>query len=463
MLPSSSSSSSYSGYSSTRRPIGSSDNKHTVAFASSSGNSSGIVGGGGVRSNTQTWPGRDFDSRQSRQSSESFDQLRDAPPPPFQTSARTPFSSSAVQSTASSPPRLPSSSSSSSLASSTVRLSSSLDHFPKAFLAASSTPPLPPPPPLPTNHYNDHRTPAEAAKSAGLAIMGNPIFEQEIRVPFYYTRDALRQHLEGCGVRDDEEISIRRTNCGHLRKVCERLGFPFSTTCAALLMLHRFFSRNSLHHYDYEDVMATCVLVACKVQETVKKIKDIISAFRLCIHDELLDLESDVDDQKRQIFQIERVLLETLSFDFTQIQTAHSYVIKLGKNAGRDSVPTKEIVRKAWQLADESYNTTVCVQYPPHVIAVSCLYLAGQMMGEPLLSTEIRYISEYHCEPEAIQDICLQVLEYLVQDSTLQMEEQDVLMKLHTEIKNQDVPKSLRFLPPLFETIPEAGSPFRCY
>jgi hypothetical protein len=42
-------------------------------------------------------------------------------------------------------------------------------------------------------------------------------------------------------------------------------------------------------------------------------------------------LIKEVEDIKRKVIQIERIMLETLCFDFSRIQTAHIYTIKFSK------------------------------------------------------------------------------------------------------------------------------------
>ena len=63
------------------------------------------------------------------------------------------------------------------------------------------------------------------------------------------------------------------------------------------------------------------ILSQLKVYATKKKTTPIFSR----------QIYKEVEELKKILFQIERIMLETLCFDFERIQNAHLYIIKFSK------------------------------------------------------------------------------------------------------------------------------------
>ena len=55
------------------------------------------------------------------------------------------------------------------------------------------------------------------------------------------------------------------------------------------------------------------------------------------------------------------------------IRHPHAYLFKLAHYVKLD----KAVAKKAWSLLWESYETDLTLQYPAHVIAAACLYVAA--------------------------------------------------------------------------------------
>ncbi|KAJ3077093.1 RNA polymerase II C-terminal domain kinase beta subunit [Podochytrium sp. JEL0797] len=184
------------------------------------------------------------------------------------------------------------------------------------------------------------------------------------------------------------------------RELCRRMGFPFATTTTALQLLHRFLLA-SPHFSDKKlfletDIILACTLVAAKVQETVKKCRDLILAMQCVLGDKEMDYDNpEIEVTKRRVIDCERRVLEVVCFDFEQLKCALKAVVQIGKVL---EVP-RHVANRAWILADESYNSPISIQYPSHFIALACLYLACRLEGcdrIPAVLTE-GVVHEYYC------------------------------------------------------------------
>lgn len=96
-------------------------------------------------------------------------------------------------------------------------------------------------------------------------------------------------------------------------------------------------------------------------------------------------MESDL----QRLLGVERYILGTICFNFTS-KMPFPYVIKLGRHfkseqiwylGGRNILnftpASKHLTKFAWRLTVDSHRTLVPLQYPPHVVALGCLYLAA--------------------------------------------------------------------------------------
>jgi CTD kinase subunit beta len=128
-----------------------------------------------------------------------------------------------------------------------------------------------------------------------------------------------------------------------------------------------------------------------------------------------------LEQDRQHLLAVERLVLETICFNFT-VRMPFPYVIKIGRSLG----VSKKLTKFAWRLAVDRYVRfrlifdayeqgravvdTMCVyiyfffqshrtlatlQYPPHVIALGCLYLTGLLWSfERPLSTSTEPESE---------------------------------------------------------------------
>ena len=102
---------------------------------------------------------------------------------------------------------------------------------------------------------------------------------------------------------------------------------------------------------------------------------------------------------KQSVIDSERYVLKELGFELYRLSDhPHRYLLDYLKRLKT----TKEVAKKAWNYANDSYRGTLCVHYPPHMIAVSCLYLAMWTMEVPIpqntwwaiFDTSIKHILE---------------------------------------------------------------------
>ncbi|KJA23219.1 hypothetical protein HYPSUDRAFT_40016 [Hypholoma sublateritium FD-334 SS-4] len=237
-----------------------------------------------------------------------------------------------------------------------------------------------------------------------------------------------------------QEEKVRQSACTFLETIGARVGFPRRTIATGQALynrFHLFFSRKGLH---YQDVALAALYVSTKEHDTLKKPRELLAAAYSIRHPELAaksknpNGEVDIDTMnpaiveadRQHLLAIERLVLETICFNFTA-RMPFPYVIKFGKKLQA----SKTVTKLAWRISIDSYRTFLPLIYPPHTIAlgsifVSALLLSFEQAPPPRREGEVppRELAEslttnsqeaYHTKPSDLEDFAHTFLDLLIQ------------------------------------------------
>eukprot|EP01125_Pyxidicula_operculata_P020700 TRINITY_DN7713_c0_g1_i1.p1 TRINITY_DN7713_c0_g1~~TRINITY_DN7713_c0_g1_i1.p1 ORF type:complete len:481 (+),score=97.79 TRINITY_DN7713_c0_g1_i1:129-1571(+) len=205
-----------------------------------------------------------------------------------------------------------------------------------------------------------------------------------------FTAEALEKPVREGGTDPKTAQKYRRQICEFMQEVGIKLRLPQLTIATGVVYLHRFFARKDFSDYDKYLIGIACLFLASKVEETPKKLRDVICTFHELKHQaqtpkekyEPLRMDSSTYDKLRKDVVIsERVVLQTISFDLT---VEHPYKFLLGYVKKING--TKDLAQVAWNFVNDSLRYTVlCLQYKPQLIASAAIYLASRFLNQPLL------------------------------------------------------------------------------
>jgi hypothetical protein len=74
---------------------------------------------------------------------------------------------------------------------------------------------------------------------------------------------------------------------------------------------------------------------------------------------------------KDKIMDLERLILEDIQFN-VDLQPPHRFALSVLKSFDGD----REVANVCWNTLNNSYSSTVCIQFPFHCISVSCVLIA---------------------------------------------------------------------------------------
>ncbi|GAA5829681.1 hypothetical protein JCM11251_000248 [Rhodosporidiobolus azoricus] len=227
--------------------------------------------------------------------------------------------------------------------------------------------------------------------------------------------------------------AVRQLACGFIERVGGRLGFPRRTIATAQKLYHRFHLHFPLNEFAYQDVSLSTLLVASKLEDTLKKLRDIqIAAWQVANMMEGGDGRGEGESAAQEahrphLIAIERLILQTISFNFnlhrspsststststplddlssdtllalaTPPPTRDAFTYLLRLSASLPSLPlplsftlssssAQETLRKrlthlAFLLLTDLHRTLAPLSYPPHTCAAACLWVGGVLLAE---------------------------------------------------------------------------------
>lgn len=181
------------------------------------------------------------------------------------------------------------------------------------------------------------------------------------------------------GLPPEKERENRSKGVNFILQVGIMLKLPQITLATASVFLHRFYMRHSMQNYHYYSMAATCLFLAYKVEECVRKMRELVVA---CVRVAQKDPHKNVDEQDKEywrwrdnILQYEDLLLEAICFDLS-LEPPYKTLFELLMQFEQGD--NKRLRNAAWAFVNDSCLTTLCLLFPSRTIAASALYAAAK-------------------------------------------------------------------------------------
>ncbi|KAF8477069.1 cyclin-like protein [Kalaharituber pfeilii] len=184
------------------------------------------------------------------------------------------------------------------------------------------------------------------------------------------------------------DVSMRLNACNWILSIGALLQFPIRTMATAMILFHRFKLFHPKWEHPYSDCAAAALFVACKIEDTLKKSREILAAGHSIKHGatsaESINPDNPLlDEPARRTLILERVILESSSFDFRN-RHSQPFLIKFCRKLGLD----KEVSRLGWDICIDCYRTLSPLKATPHVQALAAISLAQKLLGRKEIPIE---------------------------------------------------------------------------
>ncbi|KAJ3162835.1 hypothetical protein HDU86_003810 [Geranomyces michiganensis] len=242
--------------------------------------------------------------------------------------------------------------------------------------------------------------------------------------PYYYTQADLAEHGRRTGVSETEEADAVRRTTTIISRVSRRLKLPGKTYAITSVLLHRFYAvwpRKSLQ-YTEEQMICACIDLACKLQETPIRLPQISHHVLSEMRGEKLTEEEARAEMEYKLSPHQQKLLESLQFNVDIVHPFRSLAcfiamlegVTLHSPASGSAKDPKEwLYGFCSGMILDSYRITLCIQYPPHIIAMASLYLAQKLLDDVAISPAINatFMARCECDWKNVEDAALQIVE----------------------------------------------------
>jgi hypothetical protein len=158
-----------------------------------------------------------------------------------------------------------------------------------------------------------------------------------------------------CGLSAEEikqENAQRKMTCAFLQDAGMRLRLPQLTIATAVVFFHRFYVRHKFKDYDKNTIASTCLFLAAKVEETPKKLKDVIDIMcNIKYKKEYKPDSKEFLELREKILTQELAVLQTIAFDLT-VEHPYKHLLTYVKGIKGN----RQLAQVAWNFVNDRYK-----------------------------------------------------------------------------------------------------------
>nr|CAG8602723.1 11776_t:CDS:2 [Entrophospora candida] len=180
----------------------------------------------------------------------------------------------------------------------------------------------------------------------------------------------------------EKENRIRVKTTQFIIQVCYHLKLPQITVSTAITYFQRFYMLNSLAKFDSKAVAGVCVFLACKAEESIRKMLDVAISCARVYYGDPNRLEKVEYEFWRSIIKIlEPVVCTSLCYDYSVEHPYRVYIkyMKVLKGYSQDVI--RKLAEGGWSIINETYKTPLSLFYSPTIIASATLLISAKAAG----------------------------------------------------------------------------------
>ncbi|XP_050526010.1 cyclin-L1 [Daktulosphaira vitifoliae] len=214
------------------------------------------------------------------------------------------------------------------------------------------------------------------------------------------------------GLDFETEVDLRIVGCEWIQTAGILLKLPQVAMATGQVLFQRFYYTKSFVRHPMEITAMACTCLASKVEESPRRIRDVINVFhhiRQVLNQKLITplvLDQNYVQKKTQVIKAERRVLKELGF-CVHVKHPHKLIVMYLQALGFEK--HQSLMQMSWNYMNDSLQTDVFVQYDPETIACACIYLSARKLQIPLPKNPAWY-SLFKATEQDIQDICRKIL-----------------------------------------------------
>ncbi|XP_051555096.1 cyclin-L1-like isoform X1 [Myxocyprinus asiaticus] len=213
------------------------------------------------------------------------------------------------------------------------------------------------------------------------------------------------------GLEHETETDLRILGCELIQSAGILLRLPQVAMATGQVLFQRFFYSKSFIKHNYDIVAMACMNLASKIEESPRRVRDVINVFHhlkqgKCKKSTPLVLDQNYINTKNQVIKAERRVLKELGFC---VHVKHPHKIVVMYLQVLECEKNQMLVQTAWNFMNDALRTDAFVKSEPETIACACIYLAARVLQIPLPSRPHWYLL-FGATKEDIKDICISTI-----------------------------------------------------
>ncbi|KAF2793008.1 cyclin-like protein [Melanomma pulvis-pyrius CBS 109.77] len=194
----------------------------------------------------------------------------------------------------------------------------------------------------------------------------------------YILQSRIQQCLADINMSDAKEDAVRLQGVTWIDNVRRSLQLPIRTFNTAVIYYHKFRLLHNDGEYNWADAAAASLFTACKIEDTLKKSREILCAnwnLKAATSEHLSPDDPRFENHSKLIIGLERLMLESAGFDFRN-RYPQDLMVKLAKAVGFDK---HNHAKTAWNLSVDLYRTFAPLKQTTTTLAIACVELAARL------------------------------------------------------------------------------------
>lgn len=225
---------------------------------------------------------------------------------------------------------------------------------------------------------------------------------------FYLTDEQLENSpSRKDGIDEATETALRIYGCDLIQESGILLKLPQAIMATGQVVFHRFYCKKSFARFNVKKVAAGCVWLASKLEESPRKARQVLIVFhRMECRRENLPIEHleigslKYHALKTDLSRTERHILKEMGF-ICHVEHPHKFISNY--LATLETPP--ELTQEAWNLANDSLRTTLCVRFKSEVVACGVVYVAARRFQVPLPENP-PWWKAFDADKSGIDEVC---------------------------------------------------------
>ncbi|CAK7220150.1 RNA polymerase II C-terminal domain kinase beta subunit [Sporothrix curviconia] len=239
-----------------------------------------------------------------------------------------------------------------------------------------------------------------------------------------YTLEHQLRHMQreiGCD--PTREDSYRLQGVQLIDSVRQALRLPVKTFATACTYYHKFRLNFRDAEYNYQDAALSALFVACKVEDTIKKSREVLCAAHNIKNPDKPTTPDDkiFDRQSTVTIGLDRLILQTVGFDF-RARHPQKLLVKLIR-ALIPSDDARDFLAVAYPMSIDMYKTFAPIKQTSFTMAIAIIELTARIRGTHF--DRVRYLtttaggsgssSDYHSSRACVVETLLDLLDLYTQ------------------------------------------------